>query len=240
VLATGHVLYGILSPVSEADSMNFLPQRDRSVWTTVVTMFAFSCLVIGVAGLGNAASPPANASGVSPRFAIADFDGDSQPDLATVELGQVSASRAKYWILFKMSAGAQQFIGITAPVGGIEIAPRDVNGDSSLDLIVTTAWLNQPVAVLLNDGHGNFTLRDPVAFPATVWSYETSLYPGNVETRDVAAVFTRLPGDFENNQRVSEVPQTSGRPSFELSHDLAFSVAIAVLGRAPPSFVLHV
>ncbi len=228
------------SPVSDSNSMNFLPQSDRSLWKTIGAACVFSCLVIGLTGLGKAASLPPGASAISPRFAIADFDGDSQPDLATVEVGQITASRARYWILFKLTAGPQQFIGVTAPVGGIEIAPRDVNGDRSLDLIVTTTWLNRPVAVLLNDGHGNFTLRDPVAFPATVWSYETSLYPANIEIRDVAAVFTRLPGHFARNEKISEVPQTSGRPIFEISHDLAFSVAISVLGRAPPSVVLHV
>ncbi len=40
-----------------------------------------------------------------------------------------------------MSAGTRQFIGLTAPVGGIQIASRDVNGDSSPDLVVTTPWL---------------------------------------------------------------------------------------------------
>jgi hypothetical protein len=73
-----------------------------------------------------------------------------------------------------------------------------------------------------------------------VWSYEISLYPANVEIRDVAAVFTRLPGHFTSNEKVSEVPKTSGRPIFEISRDPAFSVAISVLGRAPPSLVLHV
>jgi hypothetical protein len=220
--------------------MNFLPQSDRSLWKTIGTAGLLSSLVIGLTGLGKAASPPASASAISPRFAIADFDGDSQPDLATVELGQITASRAKYWIFFKMSAGSRQFIGVTAPVGGIEIAPRDVNGDASLDLIVTTTWLNRPVAILLNDGHGNFTLRDPVAFPASVWGYETSLHSASVEIRDVTAAFTRLLGDSENNEHVSEVPQTSGRPSFDISRDLAFSMTISVLGRAPPSSVLHV
>src|SRR5271169_2850915 len=108
--------------------MNFLPQSDRFLWKTAAAACLFSCLVIGLAGLGKAASLPASVSAISPRFAIADFDGDSQPDLATVEVGQVTASRARYWILFKMSAGTQQFIGLTAPVGGIAIAPRDVNG----------------------------------------------------------------------------------------------------------------
>ena len=220
--------------------MSFLPQSDRCWWRTVGTALLFSCLVISVAGLGKAASLPASAPAIGPRFAIADFDGDHQPDLATVEVGQVTASRARYWILFEMSAGTRQSIGINGPVGGLEIAPRDVNGDSSPDLVVTTPWFNRPVAVLLNDGHGNFTLHDPAAFSAMVWSYETSLYPANVEIGDVAAVFTRLAGDCELNQDVLPAPKTHGRPIFEISHDLAFSLAVFVLGRAPPGSVFHV
>jgi hypothetical protein len=222
--------------------MSILAQSDRSLWRTwriVGAALLFAGLVIGLADLGKAESLPPSASAIGPHFAIADFDGDNQPDLATVEVGQVTASRARYWILFQMSAGPRQFIGVTAPVGGIEIASRDVNGDSSPDLVVTTPWLNRPVAVLLNDGHGNFTLYDPAAFSALVWSYETSLYPGNVEIRDVAAVFTRLPGDCELSQDLLPAPETPGRAIFEISHDPAFSPAVFVLGRAPPASVLH-
>ena len=98
------------------------------------------------------------------HFAIADFDGDNRPDLATVETGLIGASHARYWIGFRMSAGARQTIGVNAPVGGLEIVSRDVNGDNIVDLVVSAAWLKSPVAVLVNDGHGNFTIRDPAAF----------------------------------------------------------------------------
>jgi hypothetical protein len=240
----GREWYRILSSVCESSSMRILAQSGRSLWRTwriVGTAFLFAGLVIGLADFGKAQSLPPSASAISPRFAIADFDGDNQPDLATVEVGQVTASRARYWILFQMSAGPRQFIGVTAPVGGIEIASRDVNGDSSPDLVVTTPWLNRPVAVLLNDGHGNFTLYDPAAFSALVWSYETSLYPANVEigVGDVAAVFTRLAGDCELNQGVLPAPDTPGRAISEVSHGLAFPPAVFVLGRAPPASLLH-
>jgi hypothetical protein len=220
--------------------MRILPQSDRSLWKTVATAFLLACSVIAATGLGKAAPPPVSASAVSARFAIADFDGDSQPDLATVEVGQVTASHARYWILLQMSAGGRQFIGVTAPVGGLEIAPRDVNGDRNLDLIVTTAWLNRPVAVLLNDGHGNFTLCDPTAFSAAVWKYETSLYAGNVEIRDVAVVLTRPAGDCELSQGISPLLETPGRPVFEISHDAASSLGVSIRGRAPPSPALYV
>jgi len=43
---------------------------------------------------------------------------------------------------------------------------RDVNGDDAMDLVVTTAMDSHFVAVLLNDGHGKFTLAKPGAFPS--------------------------------------------------------------------------
>ena len=50
-------------------------------------------------------------------------------------------------------------------MGGLEIAARDVNGDHAIDLVLTAAWFRQPVAILLNDGHGNFSAVEPMEFP---------------------------------------------------------------------------
>src|ERR1700731_675503 len=151
-------------------------------------VFLCALLCFGSGGKAAVLSPGGAAAyshtKVSSRFAIADFDGDSRPDLATVEMGQTSASRARYWIGFQLSTGAPQGIGVNAPIGGLDIASRDVNGDHSLDLIVTTTWLNQPVAVLLNDGHGNFTLTDPAAFPTLVWSAEKIWNVGRLDVKD--------------------------------------------------------
>jgi hypothetical protein len=231
---------GILFLDLRTTTMSFLLPGDRSLWKTIGAALLFTCLGLGFAGRGKAAARPTEATPISPRFAIADFDGDSQPDLATVQLGQVTASHARYWIRFEMSAGARQFIGVTAPVGGLEIAPRDVNGDNSLDLIVTTPWLNRPVAVLLNDGHGNFTLRDPEAFSTAVWRFETSLCPASVEVRDLAAVFTRVPGDCSPQERTLRAAELLEQLIFEPSHGLNSSPAVSVFGRAPPISVLHV
>jgi hypothetical protein len=220
--------------------MNLLHPRDRWLSKTISVALLLSCFGFGTAGRGKAAARPTDATPIDPRFAIADFDGDSRPDLATVQLGQVTASHARYWILFEMSAGVRQFIGVTAPVGGLEIAPRDVNGDNSLDLIVTTPWLNRPVAVLLNDGHGNFTLRDPQAFSNTVWRFGTSLHPASVEIRDLAAVFTRVPGDCAPHEQASPALELPGRWIVEPSHEFNSPPAVSFFGRAPPVSVLHV
>jgi len=109
----------------------------------------------------------AGAAGVD--FAIADFDGDSLPDFATVQPGLATASRTSYWIRFSFSLGEQKSITVTAPTGGLQIASRDVNGDSFLDLIISTRIANKPVAVLLNDGRGSFRLADMGEFGRDIW-----------------------------------------------------------------------
>jgi hypothetical protein len=34
-------------------------------------------------------------------------------------------------------------------------------------LVLATAWFRRPVAILLNDGHGNFSQVEPTTFPGT-------------------------------------------------------------------------
>ena len=119
---------------------------------------------------------PAASFGSKESFSIADFDGDSKPDLVSVRYGTRDSTRIAYRIHLQLSAAGSQFFRITAPIGGLQIVTRDVNGDNALDLVLTTSWRRQPVAILLNDGHGSFTRVDPAAFPeafsdsGTTWS----------------------------------------------------------------------
>ena len=94
---------------------------------------------------------------IVPQFTIEDFDGDSRPDIATVQEGRSGAVDGHYRIKFQLSSGGSQNIDLTAPVGGLDLSSRDVNGDDFLDVVVTTAGTNRPVAILLNNGAGKFT-----------------------------------------------------------------------------------
>ena len=144
-------------------------QRHISLRRAVSVAFVHFCLIGGFAPSGKATphDPPSRPypEQVASQFAIADFDGDSRPDIATVDVGQSSALATRYWIGFRLSTGSQQTVGIAAPTGGLQLRSRDVNGDNYPDLIITTLWTGQPVAVLLNDGRGNFTRSEPSAFP---------------------------------------------------------------------------
>lgn len=136
-------------------------------WTSLakgaVLLPVVVCLLgAGLLLRGNAILPeePAGFAGMvgsSGSFVIADFDGDQQPDLATVRLDQTNSQTTKYSIQFQLSRGWQPAIGITARAGGLQLFWRDVNGDDTPDLVVRTSLDSSLVAVLLNDGNGKFT-----------------------------------------------------------------------------------
>ena len=113
-------------------------------------------------------------STIGSQFAIGDFDGDVRPDFASIETVVNFSGNTNYWIKLQLSAAGRQSISLVAPPGGLIIQARDVNGDHAMDLVLATAWLKQPVAILLNDGHGNFSRVEPSKFPEAFNSPETN------------------------------------------------------------------
>lgn len=175
------------------------------------------------------------ASSASTHFAIADFDGDHQPDLATVEVGQTERSDSRYLIRFALSTGKRPTIGVTAPVGGVQIDSRDVNGDNVMDLIVVTAWLHHPVAVLLNDGHGNFSVSDPVLFPLARWQSEGSWNSPSLPFAETFVCPSQNPTvTLCESGRVYLSDWLPGGSVFGASSARVLLSPRAVLGRAPP------
>lgn len=227
--------------------MKTLRQRHLSCPRAIGAVFAFLCVILSFAACGNAASSGPHSWPVSPtqatsQFAIADFDGDNRPDLATVQVGRSSSWDTQYRIAFQLSHGSRQTLGITAPNGGLQITSRDVNGDSFLDVVVTAAWTNRPVAVLLNDGQGNFKASSPSAFPGAFSTSEKSRVSTTDDVKDATAVLlSRYPtGDCPESRRFSLPRNVTGRLVLRTSHNLLSSAVVSFLGRAPPSFVLHI
>src|SRR5581483_4604120 len=69
-----------------------------------------------VRNTGNVFMPqPAPAVGLT----MADFTGDTHPDLATVELDRVDSSNALYSIQIRLTEGRSQTLTFTAPFGGL-------------------------------------------------------------------------------------------------------------------------
>ena len=210
-------------------------------WIVLLLLCAVFCF--GTRGTGlNTQKAVAFAHGAtSAHFAIADFDGDSRPDLATVETGLIGASHARYWIGFRMSAGSRQMIGVNGPVGGLEIASRDVNGDNFIDLVVSAAWLKSPIAVLVNDGHGNFTVRDPAAFSAALTNPGHTLdSPSRQDPEFAIVASSRGASDLAVDERAASALEHSEKFLSGDSLRIDLPLLVCSSGRAPPLSVHHV
>lgn len=177
------------------------------------------------------------AAQASSGFAIADFDGDRKPDLATVQVEPVGTRGDKlYSIRFKLTSGEAQVFGVTAPAGGLQIVARDVNGDNALDLLVSTPWQHKAIAVLLNDGHGNFTLAEPASFPAVSRQNETQWKCGTISFCEggVLVRCENATGEFKEKNECQGVPREVGLdPSGDSGAPTNLSL-FSLLGRAPP------
>ena len=192
---------------------------------------------------GGARSTRSSAALAVAEFAIGDFDGDRIPDLATVEAKpNGTQGDSRYAIRLQLTSGAAQVFGLTAPAGGLQIVAQDINGDDALDVLVRTAWQHQAIAVLLNDGHGNFTIADPGVFAASTHDHEAEWDAGSVAFSD-ASVLVRLErsrGGVEvqiagNDLRVREMLPFRRADI----HAIALLICSA-LGRAPPEIPVQI
>lgn len=164
-----------LVQVSRSRSDSGFAQRRVLALPRLFFVFLFCSVGLVCAAATPQRFVPLPAGRMNATFAIADFDGDQQADLATVQGGGgVTSSQSQYWIRFLLTSGEGQSFGIAAPAGGLQLSARDVNGDNVPDVIVSTSWLNRPVAILLNNGHGRFALVDPAEFPNVVWNAQDS------------------------------------------------------------------
>jgi hypothetical protein len=160
-------------------------RREGIAWVDLVRRFTWllvlAVLVAGAAPRTDAQITTLTSDGSNLRFVYSDFDGDLRPDLAVVQAGQSDLSFTDYWVQFQLTTTRPQAIRVVAPTGGLQMATWDVNGDHVPDLVLTTTWSNQAVAVLLNDGHGSFSRLDPSTYPAAFrpskanWSYSAHL-----------------------------------------------------------------
>ena len=210
-------------------------------------LLPWSCLLlVFVSGSASSARgsdfqrAPATAAGPGLPYAIADFDGDLHPDLARVQTGHSGSSHTDYWIQLQLTTTGPQSINVFAPMGGLQIAARDVNGDHAIDLVLTTAWLGRPVAILLNDGHGSFTRVDVTAFPSAFRESDANWFSGSYRAAGAVGVPPQSrAGTYQQTQLPNPGPpaRLSSRSSsaFLPNPFLRFH-----RGRAPPSQVPQV
>lgn len=185
--------------------MGFAHIRRTSRCATAYSLALWACwvalLTIGLVavspGIARAAQAPISAPSAGSGapalpFAIADFDGDRRPDLASIQTGESTqsgaASDCSYWIQLRLSTSGRRLIRLVAPAGGLLIEARDVNGDHAIDLVFATAWLRRPVAIFLNDGHGKFSRVAPAAFPGAFAAPRADWSASSQQSVDAAGV----------------------------------------------------
>jgi hypothetical protein len=207
----------------------------RGLFVCLPLLFLY--VVSGItAKAGGIQSGAAASAGPGLTIAIADFDGDHHLDRASIQSGRGAEDDGTYWIQFQCSTAGRQFIRLVAPAGGLLIEARDVNGDHTVDLVFTTAWFRQPVAVLLNDGHGRFLRAEPGAFPGAFRESHTSLIPATSVPADVAGMppqpdaGMQAAADGELHRRSSAGLALAAASDSPVDPFLFFSA-----GRAPPS-----
>jgi len=171
------------------------------------------------------------------RFVVADLDGDREPDIALVEMQGQRSAAAYYSIRLRLSQGMASAVGVSGPMGGLRVAARDVNGDSSLDLILTSNLDSSFIQVLLNDGRGNFSLASPGEYAQAGNANGVDLHsPAGAQGDRVTLASVRVPHDGgvlaadEHKQIISsDVCPAAG------AQQVLRKVTIARLGRSPPT-----
>ncbi len=182
------MLHGLfcLREVSDLPQPRAPRVRDNSVviprasnWARVLLLaLALVAGNICLAGSGRieAAPPLPSASMGHVSWVVADFDGDSKPDLAVSRM-EVRGASYVYRLDFDLSTtsnGGSPHAEAGIPDGassifGLHLTPRDVDGDHDLDIVVTAGITRRPVAVWINDGKGRFEEGDLAAYPALSW-----------------------------------------------------------------------
>lgn len=205
-----------------------------------LTACIFLLLLFGFAARSTSAAPhaqyaPTASVGRGTSFAIADFDGDHRADFAYIQPGQNGSASNSYWVDLRLSLEGQRSIRLVAPPGGLLIEARDVNGDHAIDLVVSTAWFRQPVAILLNDGHGRFTAEKPAAFPGAFQRAESELFSTQQRLTGAIAASTESRAGVYTE---TALPQTAPETRFHWHSKSAICISASLLshdGRAPPS-----
>jgi hypothetical protein len=214
--------------------------------TRWVVLTAALCLAIGSALGGNSRRNPVpgtstSSSSASPQFAIADLDGDHSPDFATIEVQRTGSERNHYSIRVRLTSGSEKSFAVTAPIGGLQIVPRDVNGDSVPDLLVSAVGFRRPIAVLINDGHGNFTSANPAAFPKLVWEMpgQWGARPDRIRDR-FALILPRVSAGESEQRNGPSGPLRSARLVSRSRRAVASLASFPpYFGRPPPFSTLH-
>lgn len=210
-------------------------QRPLLVCLAVLAILAMRPF-LAAGAWGNAGQNGMGRGDFGAAIVIADFDGDERPDMATVSVARVDSQGTAYFIRFRFSQAPGSDFGLTARGGGLDLSQRDVNGDSILDLVVSTALDSKMVAVLLNDGHGRFSLASPAAFPALITESFFYVQVPFEPSHDLSALAMPrlLFGEEPRQLHYSGAPKASRVRGNGTEKNVRKGIFFRHLGRSPP------
>ncbi|MBS1799704.1 MAG: VCBS repeat-containing protein [Acidobacteria bacterium] len=96
-------------------------------------------------------------------LAVADFDGDGKPDMASYAVGINSGSG---YILIEFPNSGKNAVKTLVSSGTANVLPLDVNGDGKLDIVLA----GHTATILFGDGTGAFTVGKSYAAPGTFYT----------------------------------------------------------------------
>lgn len=180
-------------------------------------------------------SAPPSAHGSGSLDAV-EFDGDQSLDAAAV-IRQTFEPSTRYVVHVHLSSGADQFIAVNAPQGGLELEVRDMTGDNVRnDLVLRPALVHWPLSVLVNDGHDHFTVSISGVYPGALDSGGDQASTPD-RTQEIAAlVFSSSEGSALANRVGTFLPQLQQSLFSSISQMVTTSSGRASSsGRAPPA-----
>jgi hypothetical protein len=97
------------------------------------------------------------------NLAVADFDGDGKPDMASYAVGINSGSG---FILIEFPNSGKSYVKTLVSSGTASVLPLDINGDGKLDIVLA----GHTTTILFGDGTGAFTVGKSYAAPGTFYT----------------------------------------------------------------------
>ncbi len=131
---------------------------------------------------------PSSFTGIGTFYAVADFNGDNNPDIV---MNDANANGPVLSVLLGNGDGTFQTPGIQTQIAGISgpLAAADVNGDGKADVIFAQGGI---ISVAFGNGNGTFQLETDYSVPGTVSNMVVADFNGDNEP-DIA--FLANPGN---------------------------------------------